>query len=485
MATTTSQDRPTATAGARRTVVVDTFTDGLLGPDVPMAGPVEDGGHIVWTSTPGCWGPMITPAIRGGHEVCRPVAVAGAEVGDAIAIRIKDIAVTSAATASGNDQAMEGRFNGDPYCAAVCPGCGTEWPETRLEGIGQTAVRCTRCGADATPFTFTNGYTIAFDERHGVGVTLPREAAEALARDAARAAALPEHSTQNPILAFAPHDIVALATRLRPFLGQLGTSPSTTIPDSHNAGDFGAFLVGAPHRYALDGQALQRHKTDGHLDVDAVRAGAILVCPVKVPGGGVYLGDMHALQGDGEIAGHTADVAGTVTLQVEVIKGLGIDGPVLFPVAEDLPFLARPLTDEERERALAVARRHGMGALEESLPVSVIGTGPDLNAATDNGLARAAELLGMTVPEVANRATISGAIEIGRHPGVVQVTFRAPVERLRARGLEGYAVEQYGGVPEGRPAGGSAGGDGATTAGGDGAGTAATPGGEGTVPSGA
>jgi formamidase len=436
------QDQTTA----HPTVFVDTFTDGLLGPDVEMLGPVADGGHIVWNPAPGCWGPMITPAIRGGHEVCRPVAVEGAQVGDAIAIRIKDIAVTSTATASGNDQAMEGRFNGDPYCAAVCAECGTEWPETRLEGIGAGAVRCATCGADATPFTFTNGYTIAFDERRRVGVTLPAEQAEALARDAARAAALPEHSIQNPILTFAPHDIVALATRLRPFLGQLGTSPSATIPDSHNAGDFGAFLVGAPHRYAMDAQELQRHKTDGHLDVDAVRAGAVLVCPVKVPGGGVYLGDMHALQGDGEIAGHTADVSGTVTLQVEVLKGLGIDGPVLFPVAEDLPFLARPLSADERAQALALARRHGMSALEESLPVSVIGTGPDLNSATDNGLVRAAELLDMTVPEVMNRATISGAIEIGRHPGVVQVTFRAPAERLDACGLLGYAMEQYGSV---------------------------------------
>src|SRR5215203_4272448 len=454
----------TTTRQARRTVLVDTFTDGLLGPDVPMLGPVRDGGHIVWNSTPGCWGPMITPSIRGGHEVCRPVAVEGAEIGDAIAIHIREISVTSTATASGNDQPMDGRFNGDPYCAAVCPGCGTEWPETRLEGIGPTAVRCASCGADCTPFTFTNGYTIAFDERRRVGVTLPGEQAEALARDAARAAALPEHSVQNPILSFAPHHIVALATRLRPFLGQLGTSPSATIPDSHNAGDFGAFLVGAPPRFALYAQELQRHKSDGHLDIDAVRAGAVLVCPVKVPGAGVYLGDMHAMQGDGEIAGHTADVSGTVTLQVEVIKGLGIDGPVLFPVAEDLPFLAKPLTDREREQALAVARAHGMDALEESLPISVIGTGPDLNSATDNGLARAGELLGMPVPEVANRATISGAIEIGRHPGVVQVTFRAPVDRLKRRGLLGYATEQYGEVPE--SAGQAGDGSGGTTSGG-------------------
>ena len=396
----------------RRTVVVDTFTDGLLGPDVPMAGPVADGGHIVWNSAPGCWGPMITPAIKGGHEVCTPVFVEGAEVGDAIAIRIKDIAVTSLATSSGNDQAMEGRFNGDPYCAPVCPGCGTEWPETRLEGIGPEAVRCTNCGADATPFTFTNGYTVAFDGQ--LGVTVDQARAEALAHDAERAAALPDNSIQNPILTFAPHDIVGLVTRMRPFLGQLGTSPSTTLPDSHNAGDFGAFLVGAT-----------------------------LICPVKIPGGGVYLGDMHAMQGDGEIAGHTADVAGTVTLQVSVIKGLGIDGPVLFPLAEDLPFLAKPLTAAEHSRAEALAVREGVGAIEESLPISVIGTGPDLNSATDNGLRRAAELLDLSVPEVMNRATIAGAIEIGRAPGVVQVTFRAPAAALERAGLKSYAEELY------------------------------------------
>jgi len=435
------QARPTT---AQRTVFVDTFTDGLLGPDVPMTGPVADGGHIVVNTAPGCWGPMITPAIRGGHEVCQPIAVEGAEVGDAIAIRIRDIEVTSIATSSGNDRPMDGRFNGDPYCAAVCPECGTEWPQTRVEGIGPESVRCAGCGADATPFTFTNGYTIAFDEVRRVGLTVPQQAAETFAADAARYAALPDGSRQNPILTFAPHDIVGLATRLRPFMGQLGTSPAATMPDSHNAGDFGAFLIGAPHRYAMTAEELAAAKTDGHMDIDAVRAGAILVCPVKVDGGGVYLGDMHALQGDGEIAGHTCDVSGTVTLQVEVVKGLGIDGPVLLPVTEDLPYLARPLSAEERLRAETLARRYGVDRIEESLPISVIGTGPDLNSATDNGLARAAALLDMSVPEVMNRATISGAIEIGRAPGVVQVTFRAPVDRLEARGLADYAREQYG-----------------------------------------
>jgi acetamidase/formamidase len=156
------------------------------------------------------------------------------------------------------------------------------------------------------------------------------------------------------------------------------------------------------------------------------------------------MGDTHALQGDGEIAGHTCDVSGAVTLQVHLLKGLNIDGPLLFPVLEDLPFLAKPLTAGEQARAEALAKSWGVAQVEASAPISVIGTGPDLNAATDNGLERAAALLDMTVPEVKNRATITGGIEIGRHPGVVQVTFRAPLDRLEKLGLLPFVQDMYG-----------------------------------------
>ncbi|MBP9185345.1 MAG: acetamidase/formamidase family protein, partial [Fuscovulum sp.] len=242
----------------------------------------------------------------------------------------------------------------------------------------------------------------------------------------------------------APSDMPGTLVRMRPFLGQLGTCPSMAMPDSHNAGDFGAFLVGAPHAYGITAEQLAQHKTDGHMDIDAVRAGAILVCPVKVKGAGVYMGDMHAGQGDGEIAGHTMDVAGSVTIQVEVVKNYPLDGPVLFPLEEDLPPMARPFTAAERAKGARLAEKWGVAALEPMAPISVIGTAANLNAAIDNGLARAAKLLGMTVAEVRNRATVNGAIEIGRAPGVIQVTFLAPLSRLDAVGLGGYAREQYG-----------------------------------------
>lgn len=152
---------------------------------------------------------------------------------------------------------------------------------------------------------------------------------------------------------------------------------------------------------------------------------------------------MHAMQGDGEIAGHTCDVAGVATLEVQLLKNLPIDGPILFPVPEDLPYLARPFSEAERAQALALAAACGLADVERTLPISFVGTGPSLNAATDNALARAADLLHMSVEEVRNRATITGAIEIGRHPGVVHATLLVPEERLQTLGLLAIAQRQY------------------------------------------
>src|ERR1700736_2941943 len=428
---------------ARNTVFVTELTDGILDPAKPMLGPLIDGGTIVGNTAPGCWGPMITPRIRGGHEVTRPVFIANAEPGDAVVLRIRDVNVTSFATSSGHDRWVEGHYVGDPYAAPRCPNCGTLYPETYVEGIGQQAVRCVKCNTPVTPFQIVNGYTVVFDDTRQVGITVPKETAERIAHSAAQFAALPESSAQHSILTFAPHDLVGVAARLRPFLGQLGTTPAVRMPDSHNAGDFGSALVGAPHEYAISAEQLEL-RTDGHMDIDAARTGAIVLAPVKVPGAGIYFGDMHALQGDGEIAGHTMDVSGTVTLEVELLQGRTLEGPILFPLVEDLPPLARPLNRSEKERARRLAKKWGIGKVEESAPISIVGSGANLNSATEVGLRRAGQLLSMTVPEVMNRATITGGIEIGRHPGVVQITFRAPLPALETAGLLPFVQGQYG-----------------------------------------
>ena len=427
---------------SKNTVFVNELTNGILDPSEPMLGPVCDGGNIVANTAAGCWGPMITPALRGGHEVTKPVYVEGAEVGDAIAIRIRSIEVTSEATASGVEFNNIGRFNGDPFVADICPKCGTEWPESYIEGTGNDAVRCKNCGAPVSAFGFENGYTITFDETKKMGLTVKQDQADEIGSEGRKYMKTPDNSIQNPVVAMAPAHLPGVAARMKPFLGQLGTTPSQVFPDSHNAGDFGAFLLGAPHPYAKT-EADLASRTDGHMDINRVRPGAILICPVKVPGGGVYVGDAHALQGNGEIAGHTCDVSAVVTLQVNVIKGLNNDGPILLPCLEDLPYQAVPFTKEEKAIAAGLAEKWKVDSVEDSLPVSFVGTGANMNAAIDNGLERAAKLLDMSVPEVKNRCTITGSIDIGRAPGVITATFLVPKEKLEKIGLLEYAVEQY------------------------------------------
>ncbi|AGB16844.1 putative acetamidase/formamidase [Halovivax ruber XH-70] len=422
---------------------VDRYTPGLVGPDQEWAGTVADGGTITTHTPPGCWGPMITPSFRGGHEVTRPIRVEGAEVGDAVALRIRDVEVTSLATSTGSMAEREGAFGDDPFVDHRCPECGAEWPETVVEGTGEDAIRCAECGANASPFGFEYGYTVAFDDDHTVGVTVDEEGAHALAEDAESVMDLPENSRQHPILLYEPTEMPGTLGRLRPFIGNVGTTPSVTIPDSHNAGDFGQSLIGAEHEYGLESEAALGARTDGHMDVPEVRAGATLICPVKVDGAGVYVGDLHANQGDGELSLHTTDVTGTVEMDVEVVEGLDLDGPLLLPNEADLPFISKPYSDAERETGRDLADAHRTTLEDDMGPIQVIGSGATINDATQNAFDRAGDLLEMTEGEVRARCTFTGGVQIGRLPGVVQLDMLAPMAVLEDRGIAHLVREQY------------------------------------------
>ncbi len=424
-------------------LTVDQYTLGLVGPDQEWAGTVADGGTIRTHTPPGCWGPMITPSFRGGHEVTRPIRVDGAEVGDAVALRIRSVEVTSVATSTGSMAERENAFGDDPFVDHKCPECGASWPESVVEGTGPESIRCAECGANASSFAFEYGYTVAFDDDRTVGLTMDAEAAEELAEHADEVMALPEHSRQHPILLYGPSEMPGTLGHLRPFIGNIGTTPAIELPDSHNAGDFGQFLIGASHDWGLPDEEALAQRTDGHMDINAVREGAILICPVKVDGGGVYVGDMHANQGDGELSLHTTDVSGRTEMDVEVIKGLDIDGPLLIPNEGDLPHIAKPYTHSELETGRTLAEQHGVELTEDVGPIQIVGTGATINDATDNAFDRAGALLDMTEGEVRARCTFTGGVEIGRLPGVVQLTMLAPMDRLEARGIDHLVREQY------------------------------------------
>ncbi len=423
---------------------VDQYTLGLVGPDREWAGTVADGGTIKTYTPPACWGPMITPEFRGGHEVTRPIRVENATVGDAVALTIRDVDVTSLATSTGTMREREEAFSDDPFVDHRCPDCGTTWPESIVEGTGEDAIRCVECGANASSFGFEYGYTVAFDDDHTVGLTMDQEGAHELAEDAESIMDIPEHSRQHPILLYEPSEMPGTLGRLRPFIGNVGTTPPIELPDSHNAGDFGQFLIGADHDWGLESEAELEERTDGHMDIPEVRAGATLICPAKVDGAGVYVGDLHANQGDGELSLHTTDVSGTVTMDVEVIKGLELDGPILLPNEADLPFISQPYSDEELETGRELADKHGVDIDDDMGPIQVIGSGATINDATENAFDRASTLLDMSEGEVRSRCTFTGGVQIGRLPGVVQLDMLAPMAILEERGMAHLVREQYG-----------------------------------------
>jgi len=423
---------------------VDAFTLGLVGPDQEWAGTVADGGTVRTHTPPACWGPMITPEFRGGHEVTRPIRVENAEPGDALVVRIKDVEVTSAATSTGSMAEREGAFGDDPFVDHKCPECGVAWPDSVVEGTGEEAIRCAECGANASSFGFEYGYTVAFDDEKTVGVTVDEDGARRLSETAEEAIALPENSRQHPILLYGPDEMPGALGRLRPFIGNIGTTPAREFPDSHNAGDFGQFLIGASHDWGLADESELEARTDGHMDSNDVRPGATLICPVRVDGAGLYVGDLHANQGDGELSLHTTDVSGRTELEVEVIKDLELGGPILLPNEEDLPHIAKPYTDDEREAGRVVADEYDVDELHDAAPLQVVGSGATINDATENAFDRAGDLLDMTEGEVRGRCTFTGGVEIARLPGVVQLSMLVPMEKLEGVGLAETVRAQYG-----------------------------------------
>jgi len=111
-----------------------------------------------------------------------------------------------------------------------------------------------------------------------------------------------------------------------PFIGTIGTSPeieaiSSLQPDYHG----------------------------GNMDLPDIAPGAVIYLPVNSDGALLYLGDCHAVQGDGELCGVALEIPATVVLQVDLIS----DSPIPWPRLENERFImtigsARPLEDAAR-----------------------------------------------------------------------------------------------------------------------------------------
>jgi acetamidase/formamidase len=64
----------------------------------------------------------------------------------------------------------------------------------------------------------------------------------------------------------------------------------------------------------------------GNIDCKELVAGSTLYLPVSVPGALLSLGDGHAAQGDGEVAGTAIECGMTTELRLELISGAPVPG---------------------------------------------------------------------------------------------------------------------------------------------------------------
>ena len=96
------------------------------------------------------------------------------------------------------------------------------------------------------------------------------------------------------------------AVPLRPMLGCVAVAPNVAqaAPGTGDSGRYG-----------------------GNMDFNEIVEGATVHLPVSVPGALLYVGDGHALQGDGELNGNARETSMDVEFTVDVIPGKRVPGP--------------------------------------------------------------------------------------------------------------------------------------------------------------
>lgn len=70
-------------------------------------------------------------------------------------------------------------------------------------------------------------------------------------------------------------------------------------------------------------------KFGGNIDISGLGVGSAISLPVFTKGALLFMGDIHAAQGDGEVIGGGIEVGGNITFSVELQKGKRIDWPRL------------------------------------------------------------------------------------------------------------------------------------------------------------
>lgn len=227
---------------------------------------MDDGIRSLWSSIPEeTRGP-------GVHILTGPIHVRGARPGDALIIRILD---------------MRPRLGHGSNCAANWGLLYDQFGKERIT-IYELDGGDELDGASFDRFPSTARPRFGFDFQARPLYDLPGVISE------------PDLAARQPFG-------TDVAVPVRPHFGVIGVAPDTSERlSSIPPGVFG-----------------------GNVDNWRFGPGATIAYPVFVDGGNLFVGDPHFAQGDGEMCGTAIEASLNATIQVSVVRGLGVTAPLL------------------------------------------------------------------------------------------------------------------------------------------------------------
>jgi amidase len=142
---------------------------------------------------------------------------------------------------------------------------------------------------------------------------------------------------------------------LRPMVGVIGTAPAD-----------GTIYTAAPGPQG------------SNIDVNAVTVGARVHLPVHVPGALLAIGDVHASMGDGEVSGTGVEIAGEVTVRVDLVPGAAPTRPWIETAEQWITTGSGPTLENAVEMAVEeltelLMARLGLSRTEAFLLISARG----------------------------------------------------------------------------------------------------------------
>ncbi len=125
-------------------------------------------------------------------------------------------------------------------------------------------------------------------------------------------AALPHGSRICPIKDGKVYFTEKIVLPYEPFIGTIGTAPEIEAVSTYYPGPHG-----------------------GNMDLPDICVGNRVYLPVRVSGALPHVGDVHAVQGDGEICGTAIEIPAESTLTIDLVKGK----PIRWPRVESPDYL--------------------------------------------------------------------------------------------------------------------------------------------------